>query len=594
MSTAARVATARASEGDETYDFVIVGSGGGSMCAALMCKTLGRRALIIEKQSRVGGSTGFSGGVWWIPNNSIMKRHGVEDSYERARQYLESVATYHGPGSSPARREAFLRTGPEMVEFLERHGMAFEYADGWSDYYDDLPGGQPRGRSLVAKLFNIRELGEWAPKLSRYPGVSMPANSSEYPELFLVKRTWGGKKKAAQVAWRMFYQKLTGKELVGSGAAIQGRMLQIALREQLPIWTETPVRDLVVEDGRVVGVVVQRNGKDIRVRARDGVLINSGGFSRNAEMRKKYQPQPSSANWTNANPGDTGEMLEAALRQGAALDCMEEAWWVVTSMGPNETWPEGAIAANGTVIPFMHHLDLSLPFSIMVDQLGNRFCDEAGAYMEIGQRMYKRHQETGKAVPSWVIMDSRQRQYYVWGSATPGQIPKQWLDSGYLVQANSLRELAQKCGIDVQGLERTVQRFNGFCRTGIDEDYRRGGRAFDRAHGDPTIKPNPNLGPIEQPPFYAVRMYPGDVGTCGGIVTDEYARVLRADGSAIPGLYATGNCTASVAGRCYPGAGASIGASFVFGYIAARHAAQSQANAQSTAQGAPERAAAGA
>lgn len=582
--------SAHETDWDDSYDFVIVGSGGGSMCAALLCKTLGRRALIIEKQARVGGSTGFSGGVWWIPNNPVMKRHGVEDSYEKARQYMDSAVTYHGPGTSPMRREAFLRTGPEMVSFLERLGMAFEYADGWSDYYDDLPGGEPRGRSLVAKLFDIKELGEWAAKLSRYSGVSLPANSPEFPELLLFKRRWAGKKKAAQVAWRMLYQKLTGKELVSQGAAIQGRMLQIALREQLPIWTETAVRDFIIEDGRVVGVIAQRSGKEIRVRARDGVLINSGGFSRNAQLRKQYQPQPSSANWTNANPGDTGEMIQAAMQLGAAVDCMEEAWWVVTSMGPNETWPEGAVAADGTVIPFMHHLDLSLPFSIMVDGEGKRFCDEAGAYMEIGQRMYKRHQETGKAVPSWVIMDSRQRKYYVWGTAMPGQIPKQWLESGYLIQANSIGELARKCGIDVQGLERTVQRFNGFCKTGVDEDFRRGGRAFDRAHGDPTIKPNPNLGPIEQPPFYAVRMYPGDVGTAGGIVTDEHARVLRADGSAIAGLYATGNCTASVVGRCYPGAGASIGASFVFGYIAARHAAQSQ----STEQAAPTRAVAGA
>ena len=580
---------AQASDWDDTYDFVIVGSGGGSMCAALACKTLGLRSLIIEKQARVGGSTSFSGGVWWIPNNPIMKRHGVADSYERARQYFDSIVTYQGPATSPARREAFLRTGPEMVEFLERQGMAFEYADGWSDYYDNLPGGEPRGRSLVAKLFDIKELGEWAPKLSRYSGISMPANSSEYPELMLVKRTWAGRKKAAQVAWRMLYQKLTGKDLVGSGAAIQGRMLQIALREQLPIWTDTPVRDLIIEEGRVAGVLARRNGRDIRVRALKGVLVNSGGFSRNAEMRKKYQPQPSSAEWTNANPGDTGEMIEAALKLGAALDCMEEAWWVVTSMGPNGTWPEGARAPDGTLIPFMHHLDLSLPYSIMVDQLGNRFCDEAGAYMEIGQRMYKRHHETGKAVPSWVIMDSRQRKYYVWGSAMPGQIPKQWLESGYLIQANSIKELAQKCGIDAQGLERTVQRFNGFCRSGVDEDYGRGGRAFDRAHGDPTVKPNPNLGPIEEPPFYAVRMYPGDVGTCGGMVTDEYARVVRSDGSVIPGLYATGNCTASVVGRCYPAAGASIGASFVFGYIAARHAAQSQ----SLSQPLPRRAVAG-
>ncbi|RKT14182.1 3-oxosteroid 1-dehydrogenase [Paraburkholderia sp. RAU2J] len=561
---------------DATYDFVVVGSGGGSMCAALACKTAGKEALIIEKQSKVGGSTGYSGGVWWLPNNHVMRRHGVRDSYERAREYFDAAVTYQGPGTSPARREAYLRTGPKMAEFLEQQGMQFVYADGWSDYYDTLPGGEPRGRSLLAKLFDVKELGEWAPRLSRYKGVSIPANSNEFPELFLLKRTWGGKRKAMQLAGRMLYQKLTGKELVSNGAAIQGRMLQIALRENIPIWTETPVRDLIVENGRVAGVIAMRSGREMRVRAREGVLLNTGGFSHNAEMRRKYQPQPSSSDWTNANPGDTGEVLEAAVAIGGAVDCMEEAWWVVTSLGPNETLPEGARAPDGSPLPFMHHLDLSLPFSIMVDQDGRRFCDEAGAYMEIGQRMYQRQKETGKAVPSWVVMDSRQRKYYPWGTAMQGQIPQQWLDSGYMIKAGSISELAQKCGIDAAGLQDTVTRFNGFCKSGVDSDYGRGSRAFDRCHGDPTIKPNPNLGPIEQAPFYAVRMYPGDVGTAGGLVTDEYARVLKEDGSLIPGLYATGNCTASVVGRCYPGAGSSIGASFVFGYIAALHASGTQ------------------
>jgi 3-oxosteroid 1-dehydrogenase len=557
---------------DATYDFVVVGSGGGSMCAALACQSAGKEAIIIEKLPKVGGSTGYSGGVWWLPNNHVMKRHGVSDSYERARQYFDAVVTYQGPGTSEARRDAYLRTGPKMAEFLEQHGMQFVYADGWSDYYDTLPGGEPRGRSLLAKLFDVRELGEWAPRLSRYKGPTMPANSDEYPQLFLMKRTWGGKRKAMQLGGRMLYQKLTGKELVSNGAAIQGRMLQMALRANVPIWADTPVRELIVEDGRVTGVVAVRGGRELRIRARDGVLLNTGGFSRNAQMRRKYQPQPSSADWTNANPGDTGEILEAAIALGGAVDCMEEAWWVVTSLGPNEELPEGARAADGSPLPFMHHLDLSLPFSIMVDQDGERFCDEAGAYMEIGQRMYERHRQTGKAVPAWVVMDSRQRKYYPWGTAMPGQIPQQWLDSGYMIKADTLEALAAKCNIDRAGLLETVRRFNGFCVTGVDEDYGRGSRAFDRCHGDPTIKPNPNLGPIEEGPFYAVRMYPGDVGTAGGLVTDEYARVLKDDGSRIPGLYATGNCTASVVGRCYPGAGSSIGASFVFGYIAALHA----------------------
>jgi 3-oxosteroid 1-dehydrogenase len=351
-------------------------------------------------------------------------------------------------------------------------------------------------------------------------------------------------------------------------------MLQMALREQLPIWTSSPLVELVLEGGRVAGAVVERDGRRVRVRAAQGVLLNTGGFSRNAQMRKRFQPQPSSGQWTNANLGDTGEAIEMAMALGAAVDCMDEAWWVVTSLGPDGRSPTpGGYAPDGQEIPFMHHLDLSLPYSMMVDQLGERFCDEAGAYMEIGQRMYQREKETGKAVPSWVIMDSRQRKYYPWGTAQPGDVPKEWLASGYMIKADSIDELIATTGIDGAGLKRTIDRFNGFCASGIDADYGRGSRAFDNAHGDPTVKPNPNLGPIEKPPFYAVRMYPGDVGTAGGMVTDEHARVLRADGSAIPGLYATGNCTASVVGRCYPGAGASIAASFIFGYVATHHMA---------------------
>jgi len=557
---------------DETYDFVIVGSGGASMCAALLCKASGRRALIIEKQSKVGGSTGFSGGVWWIPDNPVMKRAGVDDSYERAKRYFDAAVTYRGPASSEQRREMFLKVGPKLVEFLEQAGMRFKYADGWPDYYDTLPGGEPRGRSLVAQMFDINELGEWKDRLSMYPGVHMPMGSEEYPTLFLAKRTWAGKRMALRLMWRMLRAKLRGQDVRANGAAIQGRMLQMALRAGLPIWTDSPVRDFVVEDGRVVGVIATHNGREVRVRATQGVLINSGGFSHNRELREQFQPKPNPWRWTNANPGDTGEVMQAAMRLGAATDCMNEAWWVITSLGPNESLPEGAVAADGTPIPFMHHLDLSLPYSMLVDQDGRRFCDESGAYMEIGQRMYERHAGTGKAVPSWLVMDSRQRKFYPWGTAAPGAIPKAWLDSGYLKRASSLEELARICGIDGAGLQASVSRFNEFCKAGRDLDYGRGSRAFDRAHGDPTVKPNPNLGSIEEAPFYAVAMYPGDVGTAGGLVTDEFARVRRGDGSIIEGLYATGNATASVFGRAYPGAGASIAASFVFGYVAAQHA----------------------
>jgi 3-oxosteroid 1-dehydrogenase len=264
-------------------------------------------------------------------------------------------------------------------------------------------------------------------------------------------------------------------------------------------------------------------------------------------------------------------VLEAAISLGAATDCLDEAWWMLTSLGPDETFPQGASAVGGGAMPFGHHFDISLPHVIVVDQDGNRFTDEAGSYMENGQRLYERHRQTGRGIPAWAIIESRHRKRYLWG-AELGRTPRAWLDSGYLKIAYTIEDLARVCGIDPAGLRRTVDRFNRFARAGVDEDYGRGGRQFDRYHGDPTNKPNPSLGAIEQPPFYAAAIYPSDVGTAGGLVTDADARVLREDGSVIEGLYATGNSTASVMGRTYPGAGASIGASFVFGYRAARHA----------------------
>jgi len=557
---------------DQSYDFVIVGSGGGSFAAALAAKSHDKSVLIIEKLSKVGGSTGFSGGVLWVPNNPLLARHGVHDSYDRAKTYFDAVVTYNGPATTPARREAFLKTGPEMVTFLEQRGMVFRYPDGWSDYYDELPGGEPRGRSLMAPLFDIKELGEWESKLSTYrPTDVLPMGSDEYPTLFLMKRTLAGKLKALKLARTAIGAKLTGKHLRANGGALQGRMLKLVLKAGIDILTETPVTELVAENGHVTGVVITPAGGTRRIEARHGVLINAGGFSHNLAMRETYQPKPASTR-TNANPGDTGEMIQAMQALGAAVDCMDEAWWALTSINADGSWPPGVVAKDGKIFPSIHHLDLSLPYLIMVDQDGNRFADESGAYMEIGQRMYQRQKQTGRAIPAWVIMDARNRKFYPWGAASPGTIPKEWLSSGYMKTAATLGELAEICRIDPSGLARTVERFNGFCRTGVDEDFNRGGRAFDRAHGDATVKPNPNLGPIEQGPFYAVAMVPGDVGTAGGVVTDEFARVLRSDGGVIEGLYATGNCTASVVGRCYPAAGASIGASFVFGYIAAHHA----------------------
>lgn len=561
------------------YDLVIVGSGGGSMVAALVAKLQGKRAVILEKMDKVGGSTSFSGGVWWVPNNHLLKEGGIPDSFEKAREYFDNVVDYRGPGVTPQRRDAFLRSVPRMIEFLVGLGLKVRRPmDDWPDYYDELPGGLPQGRSLLAEPFNLKELGPAGEHLALYePMRGMPLGADGFPVLFLMKRTWAGKKRAISLGLKMVRDKIMGRVTLANGGAIQGRMLQIALRNGLEIHRNTPVSGFIVKDDRVVGVTAIQQGKPVEIMASSGVICNVGGFSRNEALRQKVSSGLVGADFTNANPGDTGEVIEAMIALGAETDCLDTAWWVMTSRNVDGTWPEGVIKPDGKVLPFMHHLDLSLPHMIMVDQAGRRIANESGAYMEIGERVLERQRQTGKALPCWAIFDSRHRKRYPWGNQSPGNTPKSWIESGYMKKADTLEELAKACGIDPVGLTDEVQRFNHFCETGVDEDFGRGSRHFDRSHGDPTVTPNPNLGKLSEGPFYACAMYPGDVGTAGGVVADEYARVTRPGGAPIAGLYAIGNSTASLFGRCYPAAGASIGASFAFGFVAAHHALGSNA-----------------
>ena len=557
---------------DKTVDVLIVGSGMGSVCAALVAKDAGLEPLIVEKLDKFGGTSAYSGGGVWIPNNHLMARDGVPDSFERSMQYVNAAIWHDGPATTQARREAFVRNGRTALEYLESKGLKLKRAKWWPDYHSDLPGGEQTSRTVVSALFDINELGEWKDRMAIPKIMPMRFSIDELSTILLIKRTWPARLFALRFAFRLLAQILTGRDLRGCGVSLQGRLLQIALRENIGIWLETPAEKLIVEDGGVVGVETRREGKPFFIRARRGVLLNAGGFARNAAMRERYGPWPVYAQCTNASPGDTGEMIEAGMALGATTDCMDEAIWGVSSLAPDGSFPEGAVAADGTPSPFYHHLDISLPHAIVVDQNGQRFADEACSYMELGQRLYRRHAETGKGIPAWAIIESRHRNRYTWGTVM-GKTPQSWLDSGYMKQAATLEDLAKQCGIDAAGLAATVDRFNGFCRAGADTDFHRGAKAFDLCHGDPTVKPNANLGAIEQPPFYAVAINPGDVGTFGGLVTDEYARVLTAEGKVIEGLYATGTTSASFLGRTYAGSGASLGPSLTFGYIAAQHMA---------------------
>jgi 3-oxosteroid 1-dehydrogenase len=544
---------------DPSFDFVIVGGGVGGLTAAITAKLAGLRPLLLEKTPLIGGSSVLSGGVLWLPNNPLMAREGVADSREDGLRYLANFVREDDVASTPARREVFVDTVQPLVEMLEAQGMKFLRCPGYSDYYDQLPGGCAAGRSIEAKFFDANRLGAWKARF-RAPSISLPVYTGEGARLMRVGVTLDGKTMAAKVAGRLVWSKLTGRTLYGNGGALQGRLLEIALRLGVDIWTDAPLVDLDMSNGRVEGVHISHEGKPVTVRAKRGVLVAAGGFARNRSMRERYQRHPITDEWTRANPGDTGEAIEAMARAGAKLSLMDESWWVMSFIVPGEEPVQ--------IVP-----ELVKPHGLLVDKSGKRFVNEAAPYMEVGRACYARN-TTVPAIPAWLAMDARARRRYFFGFHPPGAMPRDLLAKGWIKRDGTLAGLARQCGIDPAGLEAQVARFNGFCETGVDEDFGRGSNAYQRFYSDPTVKPNPTLGTIAEPPFWAVPLVPGDVGTCGGAVANENAEVLRADGSAIPGLYAAGNCTAPLAGPHYIGAGLSIAASSLFGYIAANRAAR--------------------
>lgn len=546
---------------DAEFDLVVVGSGGGGMVASLAAADAGASVVVLEKRELIGGSTAMSGGVVWIPDHPLLRADGVADSYDDAMAHFEAVVGDVGPCSSPERRHAFLTSGPEMVEFLQREGVRFERCAGYSDYYSDEKGGLATGRSIEPAPWDGRALGDLLPSLQPglAAGVGLAVKTNEVRTLAHWNRTPGAFATAAQVVLRTWAAKARRKALLTNGAALIGQLLAIATARGVPVWTQTPVTGLVVDDGRVVGVHATRAGRPVTVRARRGVLLAAGGFAHNPELRRRHAPdRREQPRWSIANPGDTGDALQAAMELGARTDLMDEAWWLPT--------PRGGKFGHTTLVDARFR-----PGAIFVDAAGRRFVNEANSYMEIGRAMYERDR-TARAVPCWLVFDDGYRRRYSHGLSRPGKLPKGLLDSGILRRADTLAALAEECGIDADGLTDEVARFNRHAAVGEDPDFGRGASAYNRAMGDPGHRPNPSLGPLSRAPYYAVEVVPSDIGTCGGLLTDADARVLGEGDEPIPGLYAAGNITATVLGRHYLGAGASIANTMVFGYRAARHA----------------------
>ena len=556
----------------QEFDVVVVGSGAAGMVAALTAAHQGLSAVVVEKAAHFGGSTARSGGGVWIPNNEILKRDRVTDTAEAARTYLHAIV---GDVVPPERIDTYLERGPEMLSFvLEHTPLKMCWVPGYSDYYPEQPGGRAAGRSIEPEPFDATRLGADMPNLEPAYG-KIPLNvvvmQQDYVRLNQLKRHPRGVLRSLKVGARSAWAGLRGKNLVGMGRALIAP-LRIGLRDAgVPVLLNTAMTDLYVEDGTVRGIYVRdvaaaESDEPRLIRARRAVILGCGGFEQNESMRRKYQREPIGTEWTVGAAANTGDGIAAAEKLGAALDLMEDAWW-----GP--TVPlEGA--------PWFALSERNSPGSMIVNMSGNRFMNESMPYVEACHHMYGgeygQGSGPGENVPAWLIFDQQYRNRYIFAGLQPGQkIPSKWLQSGVIVKAGTLEELAQQTGLPTPELRSTVDRFNGFARSGIDADFHRGESAYDRYYGDPTNKPNPNLGEISHPPYYAAKLVPGDLGTKGGIRTDVHGRALRDDGSVIDGLYAAGNVSAPVMGHTYPGPGGTIGPAMTFGYLAALHIADS-------------------
>ncbi|MEU7717346.1 3-oxosteroid 1-dehydrogenase [Streptomyces tibetensis] len=540
-----------------TYDVVVIGSGAAGMTAALTAARQGLSCVVVEKAPTFGGSAARSGAGIWIPNNSVILAAGVPDTPAKAASYLAAVV---GPEVPADRQRAFLTAGPAMISFvMDNSPLRFRWMEGYSDYYPELPGGLPNGRSIEPDQLDGNLLGTELAHLNP-PYMDVPAGmvvfSADYKWVALAAVNARGAAVAAQCLARGAKAATLGQKPLTMGQALAAG-LRAGLRSAgVPVWLNTPLTDLHVENGTVTGAVVTRDGAPGLLRARRGVIVGSGGFEHNAAMRQRFQRQPIGTEWTVGAKENTGDGIRAGERLGAALDLMDDAWW-----GP-------AIPIPGQ--PYFCLAERTLPGGLLVNGAGRRFVNEAAPYSDVVHTMYDEH----GAIPSWLITDQNYRNRYLFKDVLPTlPFPDAWYDSGAAHKEWTLDALAASMGVPAAALRTSVNRFNAQALQGEDPDFHRGDSAYDHYYTDPSVVPNSCLAPLWLPPYHAFRIVPGDLGTKGGLRTDARARVLREDGSVIRGLYAAGNASAAVMGHSYAGAGSTIGPAMTFGYIAARDAA---------------------
>ncbi len=549
-------------------DVLVVGTGASGMAAAITAASQGLKVLVVEKEARFGGTTARSGGWLWVPGTRLATEQGIHEVPGAARTYLQHEATTH---FDAARVDAFIDNGPKAIEFFTRKTcVQFDMPPVFPDYHAEAPGGAQGGRSMVARPFDGRALGErikhLAPPLPELTVFGMMLGSGK--EIWHFMRAFRSLESFFYVAKRLSKHMLDvlrhGRGMMlTNGNALAGRLAKAAMDLGIPVWLSAPVNKLVIAGDRVIGAMVEREGKTVQVNARVGVVLACGGFPHDVQRRAALFPHAPTGkeHFTPSPAGNTGDGLRLAEAVGAYVDptIPNAAAWVPTSVTKR---PDGSAG----VMP--HFIDRAKPGVIAVTRHGKRFTNEANSYHDFVQALVAAT-KGDKDIHAWEICDHATLRQYGMGCVAPFPLPiGRHLRTGYLKRGRTVEELAREIGVDAKALKSTIDTFNQDAKNGDDPAFGRGSKAYNRYQGDAQNMPNPCVRPIVTGPFYAIKLVIGDIGTFAGLAVDEQTRVLDANRQPIAGLHAVGNDAASIMGGNYPGAGITLGPAMTFGYVA--------------------------